>query len=379
MMRTPEGGQLVVHPKHIEEIRSAKEIDLHNLPANNELMQLRHTMHPLLEVDQYHFQVVQKQLTQSLGPGLPAIVDECMGAFRAQIGLPNDWKSVHMCSASFRIVTRTANRLLLGKELCANEEFLTLAVEYSDIFFGGANLIRHYPEWMKPWVMYFKTDIRRQQGIAKKHLAPLIKQRLAAREEAKRQGREAEFEKTKPSDTLQWVLDITPPEKMDINMLVIRLLHILVAAVHTSSVTFLNSMYDLALHPEIHEELRQEIRDVFASTNGEWTKPGLTKLMKLDSFIKESARFHPFQAGTMDRIAMRDYTLKDGTFIPKGTYMLTPSSAANFDPAVWGPDALEFDPWRFQKMRAQPGQETLHSLVQTSPKFTFFGYVPVPS
>jgi hypothetical protein len=67
MMRTPEGGQLVVLPQHIEEIRSAKEVDLHNLPANNELMQLRHTMHPLLEVDQYHFQVVQKQLTQSLG------------------------------------------------------------------------------------------------------------------------------------------------------------------------------------------------------------------------------------------------------------------------------------------------------------------------
>jgi cytochrome P450 len=193
-----------------------------------------------------------------------------------------------MCSASFRIVTRTANRLLLGKELCANEEFLTLAVEYSDIFFGGANLIRHYPECVKPWVMYFKTDIRIQQGIAKKHLAPLIKQRLAAREEAKRQGREAEFEKTKPSDTLQWVLDI-------------RLLHILVAAVHTSSVTFLNSMYDLALHPEIHQELRQEIRNVFASTNGEWTKPGLTKLIKLDSFIKESARFHPFQAGKAAR------------------------------------------------------------------------------
>lgn len=75
----------------------------------------------------------------------------------------------------------------------------------------------------------------------------------------------------------------------------------------------------------------------------------------------------------MDRIAMRDYTLSDGTFVPKGTYILTPSSAANLDPDVWGPDAEKFDPWRFQRMRLTPGQETLHSMVQTTPNFTFFG------
>lgn len=77
--------------------------------------------------------------------------------------------------------------------------------------------------------------------------------------------------------------------------------------------------------------------------------------------------------GTMDRIAMRDYTLSDGTFVPRGTYMLTPSSAANLDPDVWGPTAREFDPWRFQRLRLAPGQETLHSMVQTTPNFTYFG------
>jgi len=67
LMRTPEGGQFVYHPKYIEEVRSAKEIDLHNLPANNDLMQTRHTMHKNLEWDQYHFNVVSKQLTHCLG------------------------------------------------------------------------------------------------------------------------------------------------------------------------------------------------------------------------------------------------------------------------------------------------------------------------
>ncbi|OAG44392.1 hypothetical protein AYO21_01388 [Fonsecaea monophora] len=375
LMRTPEGFQFVYHPRYIEEVRSAKDTELWNLPANNELVQTRYTMHKNLEYDQYHFNVVSKQLTQSLGPGLPAIVDECFGAFHDLIGEPKEWKSMVMFPVSFNIVTRTANRLLFGADLARNKEFLKLAIEYSDTFFAGANMIRHYPPWTKRLALYLKTGMYSQQTQARKHLYPLLRSRIAAMEKAKREGTYEEFERTKPADTVQWVLDITPPERLhDLNDIMMRLVHILTAAVHTSSVTYLNALYDLAQHPEVHDELREEINNVFASEDGVWKKQGLTKAMKLDSFIKESARFHPFQAGTMDRIAMKDYTLSDGTVVPKGTYMITPSSAANVDTEIWGPDALEFDPWRFQKRRLEKGQETLHSMVQTTPQFTYFGH-----
>ena len=95
---------------------------------------------------------------------------------------------------------------------------------------------------------------------------------------------------------MQWLLDITPPEKLDIDVLVHRMLHLNVSAIHTSSCTFLDALYDLALHPEIHDELRQEILSVMGQ-EGKWTKQGLTKLIKMDSFMKESARWHPFLAG----------------------------------------------------------------------------------
>lgn len=95
---------------------------------------------------------------------------------------------------------------------------------------------------------------------------------------------------------MQWLLDITPPKKLDIDVLVNRMLHLNVSAIHTSSCSFLDAIYDLALHPEIHEELRQEIVSVMEQ-NGKWTKQGLTKMVKMDSFMKESARWHPFLAG----------------------------------------------------------------------------------
>jgi cytochrome P450 len=68
-------------------------------------------------------------------------------------------------------------------------------------------------------------------------------------------------------------------------------LHLNVAAVHTTSVTFLNCLYDLAQHEEIHDELREEIRAVVQEER--WTTKALGKMWKLDSFMLESQRLAP--------------------------------------------------------------------------------------
>lgn len=50
-------------------------------------------------------------------------------------------------------------------------------------------------------------------------------------------------------------------------------------------------MYDLATHSEYVAPLRQEIEDLVA-TEG-WSTSALSKMVKLDSFLKESIRCHP--------------------------------------------------------------------------------------
>lgn len=96
-----------------------------------------------------------------------------------------------MYSKAFKIVTRTANRLLFGLEL--KPEVLELALQYSDTFFMGANIVRHYPEWLKPLVVRYKTGIIQQKKIAKQHLGPVIEKRTKAMEEAHKNGTYAEF------------------------------------------------------------------------------------------------------------------------------------------------------------------------------------------
>lgn len=104
-----------------------------------------------------------------------------------------------------------------------------------------------------------------------------------------------------PSDcrgSVQWVLDITPANKLDdVDILVYRMLHLSISAIHTSSSSFADAIYDLALHPDIHDELCEEIKTVLTEEGG-WNKQALTRMIKMDSFMKESARWHPFLAGT---------------------------------------------------------------------------------
>ncbi|EOD53101.1 putative cytochrome p450 protein [Neofusicoccum parvum UCRNP2] len=374
LMRAPEGLVFVAAPRFIEEIRSASDDALSAMAINNSTLQVKYTLHPALLEDWYEFDVVRKQLTQTLGASLPEIVDECRMAFSKELGSPADFAPSLMWPIACHIVTRTTNRLLFGSRLAADEDFLRLSVDYTYTVFGGAHVIRAWPAFLRPLVLRLRTGVVEQSAIAKKFLAPELRARIQRMRDAAAAGRTAEFEKEKPNDAIQWVLDITPANKLDdVDILVYRMLHLSISAIHTSSSSFADAIYDLALHPDIHDELCEEIKTVLTEEGG-WNKQALTRMTKMDSFMKESARWHPFLAGSIERLAMRDFPLSDGTVITKGTKVTVPHYAMYFDEAVYGPTAADFDAFRFSKRRTQPGQETKHSFVQCTPDFTHFGY-----
>lgn len=58
-------------------------------------------------------------------------------------------------------------------------------------------------------------------------------------------------------------------------------------------------LYDLVSHPEHFQPLREEIQGVLNTNNGVFVKSAMTKLRKLDSFIKESQRVNPPGLGSL--------------------------------------------------------------------------------
>ena len=75
----------------------------------------------------------------------------------------------------------------------------------------------------------------------------------------------------------------------------------------------------------------------------------------------------------MFRVAMKDYTFSDGTFVPKGTFIAVASRAIHMDESIY-PRANEFDPFRFSRMREGEGQATKHQFVNTAVDFLVFGH-----
>lgn len=296
-----------------------------------------------------------------------------------------------MSRLSFDVITRTANRLLFGTNLARDPEFQELSIDYTEIMFGGANAIRNYPEILKPLVMWWKTHIYKAQAIAKKHLLPILKERIAEEDRYIANGKQDEWQKIKTDDTIQWVLDVTPREERRAYRLVYRMLHINIAAVHTSSTTFLSSFLCLAMMPDVQRELREEIADVFRREGG-WSKQTLTHLAKLDSFISESLRLCVMSACKqaqcmkkgdyvtnratvvkMGRVTVKDWQFSDGTKVPKGVKIF-----CNHLPLVLDNDYVnhpnDFDPWRMYKKRQEEGQANQHQLVMTSQTNLTFGH-----
>lgn len=92
---------------------------------------------------------------------------------------------------------------------------------------------------------------------------------------------------------LDWLLEASGPNPKIQNILT-RQLGIGFAAIHTTTNHMTNCLYDLAYRwDEYAPPLIAEYREALRETDGVLQKTTLSKLSKLDSFMKESMRLNP--------------------------------------------------------------------------------------
>ncbi|XP_076241058.1 uncharacterized protein LOC143183426 [Calliopsis andreniformis] len=118
------------------------------------------------------------------------------------------------------------------------------------------------------------------------------------------------------------------------------------AGFETSSTTIGHALYEMALNPDMQDKLRQEIKESFVKTNGEFKYEDVKQMRYLDKVFKETLRKYP--PGTaLQRKCNRNYTF-NGTkvSIPKNTTVFIPVYAIHFDPNIY-PNPEVFDPERF--------------------------------
>ncbi|KAH7910527.1 cytochrome P450, partial [Hygrophoropsis aurantiaca] len=151
--------------------------------------------------------------------------------------------------------------------------------------------------------------------------------------------------------------DIPDNQKLSDEEVLAQVPTFLVTGHETTSTAMTWTLFALTQHPEVQAKLRQELLTVESET------PSMDELLALpylDGVVREALRVHPPVPGTI-RVAMKDdvipldtpVTDKNGRVlteikVSKGDYIGIPILAINRSEALWGPDAKEFKPERWE-------------------------------
>ncbi|XXG96106.1 hypothetical protein Hte_002385 [Hypoxylon texense] len=156
------------------------------------------------------------------------------------------------------------------------------------------------------------------------------------------------YESSDSRDLLTFLIEESmpgaPAEGIADSEIVGDVLQFMVAGHETSAVMLSWCLYIIAEKPDIQAKLREEI----AAPGNSITYGELEKLKYLDNFIKESLRVYPPASGTFRQTAV-DMSIS-GIHIPKGTLIDLIASVPQLNPTIWGDDAEEVDPTRWDRL-----------------------------
>ncbi|GME64545.1 Cytochrome P450 [Neofusicoccum parvum] len=265
-----------------------------------------------------------------------------------------DWKEVVFVPTILMVVSRLISLVFLGEQFMENKEWQRISMMYTVDSFVAAMKLNSFPTLLRPIVHWFLPEcrkIREEIKLCRSLITPEVERRLDERRNAK----QAETIDGQPFDYPLAELSMA------------------IAATHTTDSAFGFAFFDLVENPQYIQPLRDEVIEVFKE-EVKWSKSTIAKLRFMDSFIKESMRYHPHSAFLVHfpRMAKKTITLSDGTVIPKNAYMSVGPTPMG-DPSVW-PNPDTFDPYRFLKLRNLPGNENRYQAVTTSCDITVFGH-----
>lgn len=318
--------------------------------------------HPQILKDPYHEHVVHKYLPRRLGQMIPSMSEELSAGFDETWGMDTtSWKELCVHDNLMVMISRAVNRMIVGLPLCRNEDYLSNASKFAmDVIFAATVFLRFVPQFLKPIVGPVATlpNQIHYRGSAK-HTLPLIKERLA---NFQKKQDDPNFDWEEPNDYLQWHISLASAEnrqdELTPDMISRRLMPISFAAIHTTTLTLTNCLFDLiASDPsqQYLEGIREEATRVLAEEGGQWTKPALAKCHRSDSAVRESMRVSNFMTRGLLRKVMVEGGIENkagGWRAPKGAYVGTDIHSVQHDPLVY-PNPDSYDAFRFSRPREE--------------------------
>ncbi|KAI9447172.1 cytochrome P450, partial [Lactarius psammicola] len=263
------------------------------------------------------------------------------------------------------VVCATSNRVFVGPPLCRNRDYLALNLNFAVNVIKFATIIGMFPKPLKPIVARVLSNLPSQIRQEMELIKPMVEERFARMEEF---GNDWD---DKPNDLLMWLISEAKGVERSLAGLARRMLLVNFAAIHTTSITFTNVLYRLLSNPEYVEPLRHDVETAVAEEG--WTKAGVDKMHKVDSFLRETQRLDSLDDVALFRLALRPFTFSNGVTVPAGTLIAAPIGAIHRDGEAFS-NPEEFDGFRFAKLRERDGNVVACQALSTSAENLTFGY-----
>ncbi|KAF4778327.1 hypothetical protein HER10_EVM0003167 [Colletotrichum scovillei] len=359
---TDQGKFIMLLPQHGEEIRNDPRFSVDEPII--ELFQAKYPgFEPFMEgaIPTKPLQnVVKLRVTKSLAKVTQPLSDECAVTLQEFLGDTKEPQEIVLRDLIIRLISRMSGRVFVGENLCRNERWLDLVINYGENSVLGMRKLRLWPSFLKTMATNWIPECRDLKAQVKEAW-DLVAAELEARH-AKNDGKEY-------NDTIYWFEELAAGKPYNFGA---SQLMLAVVSIGTTSDLIAQTLVDIFQHPELIEPLREEITACLEKEG--WKKTALYNMKLLDSVLNESQRLKPNQISSMFRQATANVTLSDGTKIPKG-HTVAVSTERMRDPAFYE-NPNEFDGYRFLRMResGKPGQEAAAQLVTTSVNHLGFGH-----
>ena len=306
--------------------------------------------------DPYHEHVIHKYLPRRLGQMIPSMYDEISEAFDETWGMDTgSWKEIRVFDNLMVMIPRAVNRMLVGLPLCRNPDYLTNMAKFAMDVMAVVGFLRFTPRFLKP-IIGRLVAIPNNYHYRKtaKYSVPLIRERFASLE---RKQKDPDLGWEEPNDYISWHIALATAEQrqdeLNPNSMSRRLMPLNFAAIHTTTLTITNCLFDLVSDPSqgYLDGIREEATRILAEEGGHWTKAGLGRFHRADSAIRESMRVRNFMTRGLMRKVLTEEGVRnetEGWVAPKGAFIGLDVQDIQHDPEIY-PEPEVYDAFRFSR------------------------------
>jgi hypothetical protein len=260
---------------------------------------------------------IKTDLTNNVNRMLPLLQEECIYALNREFGhIDKEWSKVSLYGKLLQIAALVNGRMFVGLPLCREQPWINLNIQYTMDVVQTISALQKVHPMLRRIRAPFTTEVKKLAAHKKKAtvmLRPHIEIVMKAKEAAG-------FKKDKERLTfnlIAWMLDqMQSPDyellaseqifgcKLQVHQFVssanpVTLTIPAFGAIHATCITLTNALFDLAAWPQFVPELRAEFCDVLSNEPDHvLRKTAVPKLIKLDSFLRESQRMNPVTLST---------------------------------------------------------------------------------